>query len=185
MPDDLDAFLQRAAQQRKARKPKIVVLDEQAGMGKPFSERPPEATRPPTVPPSRGTMQTPAEHTIRQAPPIAPTRGQELGREERSAPLRGKPDETRHEDVAAHVERHLDTQEFEQRAARLGAEVDLVDDKLEAHLHQVIDRHVGTIGGTEATYETPSAESFQTLFQSMEELRRAILLREILEPRHF
>ncbi|GIW90883.1 MAG: hypothetical protein KatS3mg109_1315 [Pirellulaceae bacterium] len=163
MPDDLDAFLQRAAQQRKARKPKIVVLDESATAPKP----PPAHRPPPPPPPARPSQRPPVE-------PKPPTPAPE-------------PSVFAGETVAEHVQLHMNTGEFEQRAARLGAEVDLADDKLEAHLHQVFDHQISTIAAPvgEATYQAPSADSFRTLFESMDELRRAILLKEILEPRYF
>jgi hypothetical protein len=64
-------------------------------------------------------------------------------------------------------------------------EIEQADDRLEARLHQTFDHEVGTLSHKSAdtgdAQEMFSASAFQSLFQSMDELRRAIILREILE----
>lgn len=179
MPDDLDEFLKRAAEKRKRRKPEIVLLDDQPGpAGRPSVTAPPPPIQRPSPParpqsPSKGP---PASSTT----PVAQPARQPLSHEE---PLE------LHKSVEEHVQHHLDTRDFQERATKLGAEVDLADDKLEAHLHQVFDHDVGTLShGRRRAAEgetTPSASFFQAMFQSMDELRRAIILREILERPKF
>lgn len=179
MPDDLDEFLKRAAEKRKRRKPEIVLLDDQPG---------PAGRVPPTPPPP--VMQRPSPPARPQSPskvppvpsatPVSQPARQPLSQE---APLEP------HESVEEHVQHHLDTREFHERATKLGAEVDLADEKLEAHLHQVFDHDVGTLSHDRRQpaegETTPSASFFQAMFQSMDELRRAIILREILERPKF
>ena len=165
MADDLDAFLRRAAQQRKKRKPGIVVLDD--------------ATSPPAKPPVLPAERPPAAALGPRRPggavpaPSAPSQTQSAS-----------PD-LQHESVEEHVQRHLDDKEFEQRIANLGVEIEQADDRLEARLHQIFDHEVGTLSHKSAdtgdAQEMFSASAFQSLFQSMDELRRAIILREILE----
>jgi hypothetical protein len=93
------------------------------------------------------------------------------------------------DDIAAHVASHLSNREFEQRASHLGERVGLADDDLAAHLQQVFDHHVGSIGtpgtarmtGEETNAANMSLEILAT-FRDPTMLRRAIILNEVLTP---
>lgn len=143
MADDLEAFLQRAAQKRKKRPPaQIVVLE-------------PKTAEPIVV-----------------AEPV---------------PLASELASIGAEAVASHVERHLDNQPFESRANQLGERVGLADDMLEDHLKQVFEHRLGTLRDelpVEAAevLERPMAEEVLDMFRSTANLRRAVLLNEILTP---
>jgi len=167
MPDDLDSFLQRAAQQRQRRKQaEIVILEPSAGDLVPTSP-PPRTIAPPVrqAPPPRPSQPRPV---VVIAEPVAPPRG---------------------EDVAQHVATHLDSRQFERRASHLGERVEQADDTMQAHLHQVFDHSVGSMGapgqvvqsGDDAAAAQMSFEIMDT-FRDADNLRRAIILNEILTP---
>jgi hypothetical protein len=83
-------------------------------------------------------------------------------------------------------------QAIAQHAQQLGAEVDLADDKLEAHLHQVFDHKVGdlkrstmeagAISPSQAARDAPlpGAVSIAAMLVDPQSLRNAILMAEIL-----
>ena len=80
-------------------------------------------------------------------------------------------------------------EKFDQRARKLGAEVDQADDRLDAHLHQVFDHQTGSIHqSTDQAAAAPSdakragftAGSIVDLLRSPDNIRNAIILGEIL-----
>jgi hypothetical protein len=90
--------------------------------------------------------------------------------------------------VSSHVATHLDSSSFDERAAQLGEKVDLADDNLEAHIHQVFDHQVGNLAtSTGVVREQAPAhltEAVYDMLDSPQDLRQAIILAEILSPRH-
>jgi hypothetical protein len=95
--------------------------------------------------------------------------------------------------VVAHVEKRLDTSEFQRRTAQLGGEVAEADDKLDARVHDVFEHQLSqfdwrTPGELEAAGEAlpPSATTAAVagifpLLTNPEGLRQAIILNEILQ----
>lgn len=81
----------------------------------------------------------------------------------------------RSEDISQHVERHLSTKEYEQRAKHLGEEVALADDKLEARLEKTFDHRLGKLGQTEMQPQEPSAAEAATSSASIAEEIRQLL----------
>lgn len=105
------------------------------------------------------------------------------------------------EHVSSHVATHLSTTQFDQRAAQLGEETALADDRLEARLHQKFDHQLGRLTptsvtntampGAATTSERPtmlhviSPGSLVEMLRSPQQIRNAIILSEILaRPEH-
>ncbi len=177
MPDDLDAFLQKAAQKRKKKKqPGIVILDDEAPPAPP--PRPATLVQPSSKPLPSSSSTSPPRTPPPRTPPVVTTSSGP--REERAALAR---------DVSSHVELHLDTEEFTKRASHLGERVGLADDDMDAHLQQVFDHRVGSLTSDEAEVrkgpEGMSSSEVRAMFQSATDLRRAIILNEILTPPKF
>ncbi len=91
--------------------------------------------------------------------------------------------------VTAHVSQHLDTHEYVERAASLAEEVSLADEKLAGHLHEAFDHKVGDLAQTTtpsaASDATPTASAvtahdIRDVFRTPRDVRRAIILSEIL-----
>jgi hypothetical protein len=96
------------------------------------------------------------------------------------------------EDVAAHVNRHLDNQQFQNRASHLGEQPAEADDKVAARLHQTFDHQLGTLTSTSAPAPTtsapattptvnPTAAALAKLLASPQDFRQAFILSEILK----
>ncbi|MBX3415072.1 MAG: hypothetical protein KF708_20480 [Pirellulales bacterium] len=95
------------------------------------------------------------------------------------------------EPVAQHVEQHLSTTAYEERAAHL-AKVDDADELMQAHLSSVFDHQVGQLGSTSApaaggTSEAAATETSPTALDGLAELlrspaglRQAFILQEVL-----
>lgn len=98
--------------------------------------------------------------------------------------------------VVAHVDQHLDSRKFAERASHLGELAGFADDSLQAHLHQTFDHKVGHLAETShsVTADIPDlksaaeqaaepAEVAQTLLamlHSPSNLRAAFVLNELL-----
>jgi len=108
--------------------------------------------------------------------------------------------------VAAHVQHHIDSDAFDQRAHSLGEEVGLADEKLDDRLHATFDHQVGNLAGlpsattgselASAPVHLPTSEvgddaydqaitaadvsPISPTFEGIEDIRRAIILNEIL-----
>lgn len=179
MADDLDAFLQRAAQKRKQRRQaEIVVLEP--------TTTPPPRPAPPRAPQRPAPAPTPPPTSARTPPPPSERHGlgQDVAAHVESHGL-GR-------DVAAHVDTHLDSRAFEQRSSHLGELAGQADDDLEAHLRNVFGSHepptFGESGEVLGRADDTSGLAADALgmFQSPENLCRAIVLNEILNPpKHF
>lgn len=75
-------------------------------------------------------------------------------------------DEVSGDDVARDVQKHLDTAEFQRRAARLAEKVRASDDRIEAHLHQAFEHRLGQLGASttaaeDSTLDTEEAAAAQ------------------------
>jgi hypothetical protein len=93
--------------------------------------------------------------------------------------------------VAEHVQNHMDNREFEQRANQM-TNVDQADDIMQAHMQQVFDHQLGSLGGLtqpvgqsgsdpEKTANVPTpAESIALLLANPQSMRGAVILNEIL-----
>ncbi len=162
MPDDLEAFLRRAAEQRLARKRAAK-----------------RASQPATPPVAQPTQ---------QAPPS------------RSRPVVATPVSPEHiisgtgarESVGEHVAHHMQSAEIAESARELGDRVRKEEEAFESRLESVFDHEIGTLSSerTEATRigeksdkQKAAARAFLTdLFRNKDQLRKAIVLREILSP---
>jgi hypothetical protein len=99
------------------------------------------------------------------------------------------------ENVSSQVDRYLDNRQFENRAAHLGEQPALADDKVEARLHQTFDHQLGRLGSsplttargaTDAAAQVTTDPANQMLtflakaLKSPQEFRQAFILSEIL-----
>jgi hypothetical protein len=99
------------------------------------------------------------------------------------------------EAVASHVQRHLDTREFEQRTGSFG-QLSRLDSQVDEHVEQAFAHEVSTIADEGASTEaeqqaaalaaaglaTSSAAGIAELFSDPDRLRNAIVLQEVLRP---
>ncbi len=99
--------------------------------------------------------------------------------------------------VAASVEQHLGSRNFEQRASHLADDVIRSEGQLEQHLQQAFNRRVGTLGdesskpvdaervtdvaGKTSTQASDAAVALRVLLANPQRVREAIMLSEILE----
>ncbi|MDX1948418.1 MAG: hypothetical protein SFU86_23725 [Pirellulaceae bacterium] len=76
------------------------------------------------------------------------------------------------------------TEQIAAQVKQLGAEVDLADDKMEAHLQQVFEHQVGRLKNRTAAAAAPLAEitssDLAQMLKSPAQMRNAIVLSEIL-----
>ena len=106
--------------------------------------------------------------------------------------------------VSRHVGEHLDTAEFEQRAAQLGDEVADADDEMGRRLHEKFDHEVGRLAQTPgesatasevleaaepqdrvAEFPTTAAAGLPAMLANAQSIRQAIVISEILtRPEH-
>ena len=186
--DEVEEFLRRAAARRAA-------AQQQQ---RPAAPAPPQQQRPPAAPPAWSQPPRPAP------PPPAPTL-----QPRRPATLADvvilQPVETveaqvvdaeladQQDRLGRYVAQDLrGTEEIAERTRHLGEEVDLADDKLEAHLHQVFDHSVGQLKkqATDSVPKPPEGPRDQIpaltsagiaqMMRSPEAIRNAIILGEIL-----
>lgn len=142
----------------------------------------------------RGGQQAPAQvPATRQTGP--PAMAQAVG------PGRGPVTEVPSgEDVLVHVREHLDTGDFDRRAAELGDEVAQADEQIDERLHETFDHDVGRLAGRpgeprsdtagepeDRMAELPSAAAvgLAAMFSNAQNIRQAIVISEILtRPEH-
>ena len=102
------------------------------------------------------------------------------------------------EDVASHVQHHIDTHDISDHVSHLGEQVGQADEKLASHLHSKFDHKVGQMDQSEgfAGGETGpvepiapdaggkgvSVDSIVQMLRSPQSIRQAIILSEILNP---
>ena len=135
--------------------------------------KPPQAPRPKPAPP----------------PPVSPLQPEIIDEVEIVEPhvLSGS-------SVKAHVEDHMRAGVFDERISHLGEEVDRSDDRMEAHLHEVFEHQLGTLGArtsaaADSTLDDDSPgqkrkpakpTNYLQLLQNPTSVRHAIILSEIL-----
>ncbi len=93
--------------------------------------------------------------------------------------------------VSEHVQKHLDTRSFEQRASHM-TKVDQADEQLQQHLNRAFDHEVGTLAAeakakqaaeaaaTAATASKITAGGVAALLKDRNSVRNAIIMQEIL-----
>ncbi len=86
------------------------------------------------------------------------------------------------------------TNQIAEHAGRLGAELDLADEKLAAHLHQVFDHKLGSLkstsgdaanAGPDRTIADDSLNQIRRLLTSPSSVRNAVIMAEILRRPEF
>jgi hypothetical protein len=99
------------------------------------------------------------------------------------------------ESVSQSVEQHLGSRSFESREQKLADDVQQSEREMSQHLQQVFEHQLGSLGTTTAEGQPTSGETVTTrtaeqkaealavagLLVNQENLRRAVILREILE----
>jgi hypothetical protein len=92
----------------------------------------------------------------------------------------------RKESVEQHVRSHIDTSRLARHAEKLGEQVGLADDVMDARLHKTFDHDVGTLSQGSAVVQLPPpagarrASPFLELMADRKSVRQAIILSEIL-----
>ncbi len=136
---------------------------------------------PPAQPQKKQQREQPVQQPSRPAKPKQDTADKKKRRERES--------------VTQSVEEHLGSGKFEAREQSLAADVTRSETEMSEHVHQVFEHRLGSLGestaeGQPASGETKATQSAQQkaealavagLFLNQENLRRAVVLREILE----
>lgn len=153
------------------------IAEQQQGQPRPAPRPAPPRPAPPRAPQPRPAPPPPPQRPLGSRP--APVDAEVLDAEiVDAAPVR------RRAAVAKHVEKHLDTSDVTARAAQLGAEVGLADEKVEAHLHQKFDHDVSRISDPEDTAGAAAGAAFAAriaeLFRSPQSIQQAFILNEII-----
>ena len=139
-----------------------------------------------------------------QAPPVPAAQPQRSQQRPRLAPEIVEAEIV--EDISTSVSRHLNTQQFQQRAAHMTDDVDNADDRVETRLHQNFDHKLGRLSQIDSTEKgsaptsrsaTDTAATVTTAdenlmlsflvksFHSPQSIRQAIILSDILtRPEH-
>jgi hypothetical protein len=101
------------------------------------------------------------------------------------------------DDVAAEVQRHLDTSSFQARAQKLASDVRSADEAIESHLHEAFEHRLGALGTSTSVAEDSTLDSEENaakappastgfniaaLLRSPQDIRNAIILSEVLNP---
>ena len=162
MPDDMEAFLRKAAEQRLARKRR--------------AKRASQPTAPPVAQPIKQAPSPRSQPVV--ATPVSPE------------PIISGTGAT--ESVGEHVAHHIQSAEIAESARELGDRVRKEEEAFESRLESVFDHEIRTLSSerTEATRigeksdkQKTAARAFLTdLFRNRDQLRKAIVLREVLSP---
>jgi hypothetical protein len=183
MKDEVEDFLRRVAQMRA--QAEAQARAQQQRMAQPQAPAQPQQRM---MPPARFPPPQPAQSPF--APQMAPQRQEVIYLEPADevevidaevAELGGG--------VGRHVSQHLrGSQQIAEHARNLGAEVDLADDKLEAHLQQTFDHKLGQLQqraiSVEATPQKASgpdvtADQILHMLRSPASIRNAFVMSEI------
>jgi hypothetical protein len=166
--EEIEAFLRRAAQQRGA-------ADQRPAAPAPAPQ--------PTAPRTLVQRNQPVASPLRPAEAIVQV---EVVDESDEGPR-----DIHTATVAEHVQRHLDTREFQQRATTI-TKVDQADEELEQRLHQAFDHEVGSLAAQAKAQQTAAAASaaatatkvtaggVYAMLKDPNSLRNAIIMQEIL-----
>lgn len=161
--DDVQEFLRRAAEQR---------------------QRPPQ---------QKEKDQRKQQRPLQQQPKKSPQQQGSRKQKSQPRPLEAEvvQEPMRERSVSAHVQKHLDPQEFKNRSEQLSS-VASAPSQIDSHLHQVFDHQVGRLTrGIEADDDParegpqaglPPSAAIATLFANPESFRQAFILSEILRP---
>jgi hypothetical protein len=168
MNDEVENFLRRVAQMRAE-------AEQAKGQPRPAPPKPAPKRREPPAPPPPARL-IPARTAAPLSQPV------EVEVVDAELAVRG-------DSVARHVAEHSRrTEQIGEHARHLGAEVDLADDKLEAHLHQVFDHDLGRLKkstieagaqGRQAAGDL-TAGQLQQMLRTPQSIREAIIMSEIL-----
>jgi hypothetical protein len=162
--DEIENFLRRAAQARAA----------QAAQ--------------PAAPP--GAAQAAPRQLVTSAAPALPSRrprspelvSAEVVDDEEGPSIKGS--------VAEHVQRHLDTRQFAERAAQM-TKVDDADELMQGHLQQTFQHQVGSLAESPKQERASSkprvgpAAELAAVFRDPSRIQQAVILQEILTRRDF
>ena len=177
MKDEVEDFLRRVAQMRAQAEAQAKGQQPQQ---RPAPPKPPKQQRPrrPPPPPPPARL-VPARQ---ETPPFAPAVEPEIIDAELSE---------RADRVSRQVTEDLrGTEQIAEHTRLLGAEVDMADDKLEAHLHQVFDHQLGRLKTTASATAAQAVDKplpdmtldeIQRLLRNPGAIRDAIIMTEILK----
>jgi hypothetical protein len=155
---------------------------QQPAAQRPAPPRPPQAQPAPPKPAQpKPTPPKPAQRPSSQWPGAARGSAEVLDAEVvDAAPAR------RHAAAAKQVERRLDTSDVTAGAMRLGAEVGLADEKVEAHLREKFDHQLSRIDDPDDEVGAAAGAAFATriaeMFRNPQSIQQAFILNEILNP---
>jgi hypothetical protein len=168
MNDEVENFLRRVAQMRAE-------AEQVKGQPRPAPPKAPPKRREPKPPPPPARL-VPARTEMPVSQPV------EVEIVDAELAVRG-------DNVGRHVAEHeRRTEQIAEHARHLGEEVDLADDKLEAHLHEVFDHQLGRLKkssieagaqGRQAAVEV-TALQLQQMLRTPQSIRDAIIMSEIL-----
>jgi hypothetical protein len=186
MKDEVEDFLRRVAQMRA--QAEAQARAQQQRLAQPQQQQPPQPVQ--RMSPPAGFRQPPPSAPSSFAPsPFAPSQSEVVYLEPADVEVVDAEIAELGDGVSRHVSQHLrSTQEMAAHTSRLGAEVDLADDKLEARLHQTFDHHLGRLAKkASATAATPhaapqpdvTAGELFAMLRSPESIRDAIVMSEI------
>lgn len=175
MAKDIEEFLKMAAQRRAEQKRK-----EAGAAGQPMPlAQPPQAYSPPVQP------QPPV-----QRPPVV--RAPQPVSQPAKPATRKQPQKKTAPKVTGNVRPTIKPERVAEHATRLGEEVGLADDKMDAHIQDVFAHDVVTIGESSPALEPsqrakkPSlAADLKKMLGSPQSIRQAIILTEILNRPEF
>ncbi|ADB14803.1 hypothetical protein Psta_0107 [Pirellula staleyi DSM 6068] len=179
MADDIEEFLRRAIQRR--------MEAEKRSRGGQAAEQPPQQAAPPPRPIQPPTRRQPPQQ---QRPRTIATPFEQPMVVE--AEVIEAPVAKRAERMQKELEKDFKSStQMGERVKRLGQEVGLADDNLDAHLHQTFDHTVGSLTqgqqieaaaeGPRATV-SPVATEVLKLLANPKSLAAAFILNEILQP---
>ncbi|HZL88664.1 MAG TPA: hypothetical protein VFB96_09855 [Pirellulaceae bacterium] len=180
MNNEVEEFLRRAAQRRAQVEAQLRAQAEARARGQ-TQPAPPQRNEPPKR--LTPTTQSISQQQGTQRADLVPVESEELAASGNRVAA-SVADHMRHsQDIAAHVE-------------QLGDRVEVADDEMQAHLHQVFDHSVGRLRKT--TESTPAGQSaspseaatvirdaspahgIASLLRSPQSVRNAIILAEVL-----
>lgn len=168
MKDEVEDFLRRVAQMRAQAEAQAKAQQQRQAPRPPMPSPPPQQPGQPARPPKR---QEP------RRPQLEPVEAEIV-----------TPELRQRDEVSRHVQQHLrGPDEIAQHARQLGHDVDLADDKLEAHLHQVFDHQLGQLAKTGDGAAGPQAQSAHDLsagdilrlLRSPQSVRDALIMSEV------
>jgi hypothetical protein len=145
--------------------------------------RPAQRPAPPRQAPQRAPQPGPSRQRPAPQQPFA-SRAAPVDAEVLDAEIVDVAPVRRRDVVARQLEKNLDTSDVTAHIAKLGAEVGLADEKIEAHLHQKFDHDLGRISDPEDKAGAAAGAAFAAqiaqLFRSPQSIQQAFILNEII-----